>query len=144
MTAPAPARPRPVIASRRRLWIVVAVVAAAIGFLLWRGLGDATMYFKTADEAVHDRSELGTRRFRLEGVVVAGSVRPANDDVRFEVAENGASVPVRHHGDPPELFKEGIPVVLEGRWERDVFASDAIMVRHTSEYRAEHPERVNR
>ena len=57
----------------RRLVAVVVVVAAAIGFLLWQGLGNATLYFKTADEAVRDRDELGDRRFRIEGAVVAGS-----------------------------------------------------------------------
>ena len=47
-----------------------------------------------------------------------------------------------HHGGPPELFKPGIPVVLEGRWQGDTYASDRIMVKHTEEYRAENPERV--
>lgn len=132
--------------TRTRLWIVGAVVIGAIGFLLVQGLGEATTYFKTADEAVRDREELGDRRFRLEGVVLAGTVRPEGSSVRFRVEENGAEVAVRHRGDPPELFREGIPVVLEGRWadRADEFHSDAIMVRHTSEYREEHPERVNR
>lgn len=131
--------------SRARLWIVGAIVIAAIGFLLFQGLGEATTYFKTADEAVRDRDELGDRRFRLEGVVLAGTVQPEGNAVRFRVEENGAEVAVRHRGDPPELFKEGIPVVLEGRWtDGDVFASDAIMVRHSAEYREQYPDRVAR
>ena len=132
--------------TRTRLWIVGAVVIAAIGFLLWQGLGEATTYFKTADEAVRDREELGDRRFRLEGVVLAGTVQPDGNAVRFRVEENGAEVAVRHQGDPPELFREGIPVVLEGSWasRADEFHSDRILVKHTSEYREEHPERVDR
>jgi cytochrome c-type biogenesis protein CcmE len=122
--------------------MVGLVIAGAIGFLLWQGLGNATVYFKTADEAVRDKESLGTRRFRVEGVVVDGTVAETGDAVRFTIEENGATVPVRHQGDPPELFRPGIPVVLEGHWQGAAFASDRIMVKHTSENREENPERV--
>lgn len=126
----------------RRVWIVGAIVVAAIGFLLVQGLGNATVYFKTADEAVAERASLGTRRFRIEGAVVDGSVRRAGGAVDFEIISAGVKVRVHHVGDPPELFQPGIPVVLEGRWDGDVYASDRIMVKHTSQYRAENPDRV--
>jgi cytochrome c-type biogenesis protein CcmE len=134
---------RPGQAARaRRLWIAAAVIGGALGFLVFQGLDNATVYFRTASEAVADRTELGTRRFRIEGVVVTDSVRQSGDNVRFAIAENGTTVEVRHVGDPPELFRPTIPVVLEGRWDGTVFASDRIMVKHTSEYKARNPERV--
>lgn len=126
---------------RARVVIGVVVVAAAIVFLLTQ-LGNATTYFKTADEAVRDRASLGSSRFRIEGAVVEGSVRRAGDDVRFTIEENRVTVPVRHRGDPPDLFKPGIPVVLEGRFEGNTFVSDRIMVKHSDTYRAKHPERT--
>lgn len=118
------------------------VVLAALGFLVWKGLGDATVYFYRADEAVARRAELGDRRFRLEGIVVAGTTSTTDAGVAFEIEENGATVAVSHQGDPPELFRDGIPVVLEGRWEGRRFASDRILVKHSSEYRKDNPERV--
>ena len=129
--------------SRLRLVVSSVVVLGALAFLLLR-LGDATLYFRTADEAVAQRDSLGDRRFRLEGVVVAGSVTQAGNDVTFEVTENGATIPVRHTGDPPELFQPNIPVVLEGRFAdgSNVFASDRIMVKHSESYREENPERT--
>ena len=39
-------------------------------------------------------------------------------------------------------FRPGIPVVLEGHWQGAAFASDRIMVKHTSEYREQNPDRV--
>ncbi|HEX3393174.1 MAG TPA: cytochrome c maturation protein CcmE [Acidimicrobiales bacterium] len=130
------------IGQRRRLWLAGSVVLAALGFLVFQGLGNATVYFRTADEAVAQRSTLGTRRFRLEGTVVAGSVAERQGDVAFRVANNGIEVPVLHRGDPPEMFKPDIPVVLEGHFQGDTFASDRIMVKHSETYVADHPERV--
>ncbi len=128
--------------TRGRLWIAGVVVVAALGFLVLQGLGNATLYFRTADEAVAQRAELGDRRFRIEGDVVDGSVRQVGNDVSFILTSKNVEVPVRHKGDPPELFRPGIPVVLEGRFQGDYFSSDRIMVRHSETYVAENPERV--
>lgn len=115
---------------------------AVAGVLLWQGLSNATLYFKTVDEAVAERAELGDRRFRLEGIVVPGSVKSTPDGVTFVVTENNADLTVKHVGDPPELFKPNIPVVLEGRFKGRDFASDRILVKHTEEYRKDNPDRV--
>jgi len=128
--------------SRRRLWLAGAVVVAALGVLVVQGLGNATLYFRTADEAVAQRESLGDRRFRIQGDVVAGTISQAAGDVTFTLAKNGVEVPVRHRGDPPELFRPGIPVVLEGHFEGRVFDSDRILVKHSETYEAENPERV--
>jgi cytochrome c-type biogenesis protein CcmE len=143
--------------TNRRLIVAGGAIVLALGFVLFRGLGDATVYFRTADEAVEQRASLGTKRFRIEGVVVAGTTRTTPTGVTFVISENGADVTVRHQGDPPELFRPDIPVVLEGRFApaseqppagatgaaaNPVFQSDRIMVKHTSEYRQGNPDRV--
>jgi len=73
-TQPAPGRTQ----GRRRLIIAGVVVLAALGFLVVRGLGNATLYFRTADEAVAQKQQLGDKRFRIEGSVVDGTVREAS------------------------------------------------------------------
>lgn len=147
-TAPAPrVRPAKGGASRLRIAAVVIVVFAAIGFLVFKGLGDATVYFKTADEAVAQRQQQGTKRFRIEGAVQTGSIRQDDGRLRFAIlGEQGALVRVVHTGGQPTgLFKDSIPVVLEGRWagEGDTYLSDRIIVKHSETYRAENPERVD-
>jgi cytochrome c-type biogenesis protein CcmE len=116
-----------------------------IAFVLLQGLGSATTYFRNADEAVADRSSLGTDRFRLQGTVV-GRPQKVGETVEFSVAYDCAVVPVVHRGDPPELFKEGIPVVLEGAFAPtgDAYESDRIFVRHTEEYSTERLEAAER
>ena len=130
------------IDTRRRMWLAGVVVLAALGFLVFQGLGNATLYFRTADEAVAQRSQLGDRRFRIEGDVVDGSVRQEGNDVSFTLTSKSVEVPVRHRGDPPELFRPGIPVVLEGRFQGDHFTSDRILVKHSETYVAENPDRL--
>lgn len=127
--------------SRRRRWVplaVLGVVAVALGFLVFKGLSDATLYFRNADEAVAQRESLGTKRFRLQGTV-SGDPTETDGVVSFAVAFNGVSVDVRHVGSPPELFRPGIPVVLEGHWNEsgDVFDSDRIMIKHDATYESE-------
>jgi len=141
--ASAPRR-RPPTSRRRKIGVsvVLAGLLAALAIILFEGLSNATMYFYNADEAVAKKSTLEDKRFRLQGQVVAGTVRDTGETVDFDVTYNGVTVAVQNEGSPPELFQEGIPVVLEGKWQGDVFASDRILVKHTSEYKAANPGRV--
>jgi cytochrome c-type biogenesis protein CcmE len=133
--APAsPRRPR----GRRRRWLpllVLAVVVVGLGTLIYKGLSDATLYFRNADEAVAQRDELGDKRFRLQGSVVGEPVVDG-DSVTFSVAYNGVQVDVAHTGTPPDMFQPGIPVVVEGHWRDgdEVFESDRMLIKHDESY----------
>jgi cytochrome c-type biogenesis protein CcmE len=137
--------PRTAAGRRRRgvpAAIILVAVVAALGFIAIKALGDASLFFLNADEAVEQRDDLGTDRFRLQGTVVDDSVDETDDGVTFQVEFDGVTVDVVHRGDPPELFQPGIPVVLEGHWDGEVYASDRILVKHSSEYEAEHEDRL--
>lgn len=141
-TAAAPGRRRKGVLA----YVAVGVVLVALGFVVVQGLSNATVFFYNADEAVAQRADTGDRRFRLQGEVVDGSIVSKGDQVHFTVAYNGVEVPVEHFGDPPELFQDGIPVVLEGHWsdgDPETFASDRILVKHSSEYVEDNPSRVD-
>jgi len=159
-TPPSPAAIATRRRSRRRGWAVVIIAAIAVGFLLYRGLASATVYFLTADQAAAKAPQLGDTRFRIEGTVVAGTVTPRADSVLFCIENAGAVVPVDNSGYPPQLFQPNIPVVLEGHFATasapapasptcsagqhgaPTFVSNLIMVKHTAVYTARHPNRV--
>jgi len=143
----------PVVTTRRpqrtsvgRVVVASVLVFAAVAFLVSKGLGSATVYFKTADEAVAQRQQLGTRRFRIEGTVMPGTIRQDQGRLLFSIlGDRGALVPIVHSGGQPTgLFKDSIPVVLEGRWAKvgDAYDSDTIIVKHSETYRAANPSRV--
>jgi cytochrome c-type biogenesis protein CcmE len=138
VAAPAPPRRR-----RRPLaYAVLVLVLAALGLVVYKGLSSASMYFYNADEAVTRQHDLGLKRFRLQGTVK--DRHETADGVDFAVAYNGEQVQVHHVGDPPQLFKVGLPVVLEGHWDRNGrwFDSDTILVKHSATYTAEHEDRL--
>jgi len=125
-------RTRYIVAVGGCVFAVVAIVALALV------LSNNVVYFRTVSEAVHNRADQGTSRFRLAGAVVDGSVHETTRGVRFEVTDGKNTVMVDHIGDPPDLFKEGAPVVCEGRWASTAknaeFRSDRILIKHGSDY----------
>jgi cytochrome c-type biogenesis protein CcmE len=165
MTAPVDdLTPRAARPPRKRRWLpllLVALVIVAISALLFKTLGDATLFFKNADQAVADRVELEDRRFQVQGTVVDGSIERNEVDSRpvvtFSIAFNGVELDVVHVGNPPELFKEGEAVVLEGAWTQGTgpsgdftngandgwyFASDRMLAKHDESYESENEERL--
>jgi cytochrome c-type biogenesis protein CcmE len=134
-------RRRQWLGSRRRQAFAGVVVLGAIGFLAFQGLTNATEYFQTTSQAVAHRTSLGTKAFRIEGTV-ENDVRRSGQDTVFTIYGPGQAVEVRSSGSPPQLFKPGIPVVLEGHWQGDTYLSDLIMVKHTASYTEAHPDRV--
>jgi cytochrome c-type biogenesis protein CcmE len=129
------------LGSRRRQAVAALIIAGALAFLLLEGLNNATIYFKTADQAVADRAALGNRPFRIEGTVEP-DVHQAGGVTLFSIVANGVRVQVVDTKQPPQLFKPGIPVVLEGHWQGSVYASDQVMVKHTASYVEAHPDRL--
>lgn len=124
---------------------VVAIVLffiAGFGFLLFKGLGNALQYFYTAQQAVQMRATLGSSTFRLEGVVVPGTIKTNATGVDFSVRFASAVVPVVEVGVPPQLFQPNVPVVVVGHFAGQVFKSDQIMIKHSSNYVAAHPNRI--
>lgn len=157
--------PRVAPASRQRrknpmALVALVVVVAALGVVVFSALGDATLFFRNADEAVAQRADLGDRRFRLQGLVDGDTIVATARGVDFVVTYNGVDVTISYQGDPPDLFQAGIPVVIEGRWARVddpgafspdaslptddgwFFAGDRALVKHTEVYQEEHPDRV--
>lgn len=152
MTVPVPA-PRPA----GRKWLAGATLAAMLagfGYLAYGGIGENIVYFLTPGELVRKGEKAVERPVRLGGQVVPGSVVWNADalDLRFQVTDGqGTTVAVHSRGAPPQMFRAGIGVVVEGTYRRSgVFESENLMVKHSNEYRAPakgeagHPPRLDK
>jgi cytochrome c-type biogenesis protein CcmE len=136
-SAPAP-RPAP---KRRGRYIVAiggCVVAVVAIIVLGVVLSENVVYFRTVTEAVHNRKDEGTSRFRMAGGVVDDSITETRNGANFEVTDGKNTVVVHHDGDTPALFKPGAPVVVEGHWASTAsdapFLSDRILIKHGADY----------
>jgi cytochrome c-type biogenesis protein CcmE len=128
--------------ARWRLWAVGGVLVGAFAFLLAEGLGGSLNYFETVDQAIAHKSMLGARTFRLEGVVVPGTVQRSADGVRFVAAGTHHRVTVVNSSEPPQLFQPNIPVVVVGHFSGATFFSDQVIIDHSAQYIQAHPNRV--
>jgi cytochrome c-type biogenesis protein CcmE len=137
-----PDAPIPQRVPRRRARYVVAVGGCVLAIvaivLLAVELSGNVVYFRTVTEAVADRKELGTDRFRLAGAVMPKTIQETQRGVNFDVTDGTTIASVHHTGDPPDLFKANAPVVVEGHWQSTqpgaAFVSDRILIKHGSEY----------
>ena len=131
--------------SRRVALGLGAVVLGGIGYLLFSGLDDNIVYFLTPTELLAKGAAGEGRPVRLGGMVSPSSVQwdAAKRDLRFTVTDGAKTVQVHSTGAPPQMFRDGIGVILEGRYRPDgVFESTSVMVKHSNEYKPpKHGER---
>jgi cytochrome c-type biogenesis protein CcmE len=125
-----------------RLAVVGAALLGALGFLIFKGLSGSLDYFETVDQAISHKAMLGTQTFRLEGLVLPGTVHRTRAGVSFVAAGTHHRIDVTNVGNPPQLFQPDIPVVVVGHFSGDGFVSNQIIVDHTAQYIEEYPKRV--
>ncbi len=130
--------------SARGRWLIAAaaVIVGAFGFLLYGGLDKNVVFFLTPNELIAK----GTSGYEV-AVRLGGQVKPKSVtwdekalDLRFVLTDGAGDVTVHAKGAPPQMFRDGMGVVVEGRYGRDnVFQSTSLMVKHSNEY---HPPKA--
>ncbi len=124
----------------RRIGLVVGLVVVLCGFayLLYGGIGENLVYFVTPTELLDKGEAAYDAPVRLGGQVAPGTVRWDAEalDLRFAITDGENTIQVHSTGAPPQMFRDGIGVIVEGRYTRDgVFESTNLMVKHSNEYR---------
>ena len=81
-----------------------AVIALALGWLIYEGVSQSAVYFVTPSELV--AAPVPGKAYRLGGLVAAGSVRWEPQTVRltFDVTDGKTTVPVQHRGTPRRVL----------------------------------------
>ncbi|HET9012198.1 MAG TPA: cytochrome c maturation protein CcmE [Gemmatimonadaceae bacterium] len=128
--------------SRRVVFAGIAVILLVFGYLLYGGLDENVVYFLTPRELLAKVSQGVDVPVRLGGQVKPGTVKwnDASLDLSFTVTDGASDIAVHSRGAPPQMFRDGMGVVVEGRYHRDgVFQSTNLIVKHSNEYRAPKP-----
>lgn len=132
-----------------------ALALALAGGVLWfvssgmGGLSENLVYYWSPTELIDAGDRAHGATVRLGGQVEPGSVdwNPETNVLAFRVTDGAQTVAVNSTGAPPQMFKEGIGVVVEGHVDdQGAFHTDRVMVKHSNEYRApedgQHPGEV--
>ncbi|MDP1838964.1 MAG: cytochrome c maturation protein CcmE [Reyranella sp.] len=123
---------------RKRLWLVLGSVAVlgCAATLVLTALSDNIVFFYSPTQ-IAEKQIPPERRFRMGGLVEAGSVTKSPDGqvTRFKVTDTNKTVDVVYRGLLPDLFREGQGVVAEGSLGSDgVFAAREILAKHDENY----------
>lgn len=123
---------------KQRLLIVLFVVvfsSSAIGLMVYALSGNINLFFPPAEVAAGN-APVGTP-IRVGGMVKEGSVQRSNDslEIRFEVTDFQATVPVVYTGILPDLFDEGQGAVASGVLnEAGVLQASEVLAKHDENY----------
>ena len=97
------------------------VIALAMGVLFFvatgmGGLSNNLVYYWSPTELIGAGETAYAATVRLGGIVEAGSKEwdPDNNTLDFRLSDGVTAVPVECTGAPPQMFGEGIGVVVEG------------------------------
>ena len=135
--------------SKTKYFAIAALAVAGAAFLAITagGIGENLVYYWGPSELKQAGARAVGATIRLGGQVAKGSVvqQPGVSTLEFDVADGSASVHVKSSGVPPQMFREGIGVVVEGTLTKaGHFESKRLMVSHGNEYRAPgDPKRVD-
>jgi cytochrome c-type biogenesis protein CcmE len=137
LARPDAGRPR---RSRWGLLAGLAIVGAVLAYLALSGVGSAFVYYRTPGELLALGDSAHGQTVRLGGLVAPGSMAGSGTDLRFELTDGTATIPVHTAVAPPALLREGIGAVVEGSLGVDgVFEATSVIVKHDENYQAPSP-----
>ncbi len=93
-------------------------VAAVVVYLAVSGAREGMLYYLTVSEFNGKVSTLGDQGVRVSGKVVKGTIKKdsINLDIDFVITDGKEQLPVSYHGIIPDIFGDGIEVVVEGKY----------------------------
>ncbi len=134
--------------AKTRIIAVVAMLIAGGGLSLFAfgNMGENLVYYWKPGEMLAKGDVAYDATIRLGGVVRPGSIRwdEGHTQLDFMVGDDhkpdSPAVKVHCTEVPPQMFREGIGVVVEGTFAKNqVFTSSRLMVNHSNEYRPPKP-----
>lgn len=96
--------------------VLLAVITAAISYLLTSGFDNTVIYYKTVREVLAEHSKFEKQPVRVNGILKKGSIKqkPGTDDFIFVLTKNSAQIEVLYSGILPGNMLEGGELVVQG------------------------------
>jgi cytochrome c-type biogenesis protein CcmE len=120
-----------------RFGIAIAIIVVSLGYLAWTGVRDTHEYYVTIKELNTMDASRYTKRLRVAGNVVPGTIQRHGTEVDFSLKENNMVLPVVYTGSEalPDTFKDDAQALAFGSYGRDgVFRAHQVQAKCASKY----------
>ena len=120
-----------------RFGSATAIIVLSLGYLAWTGVQESKSYYVTIKELNTMDGSRYSKRLRVAGNVVPGSIHRQGARVDFKLKENDLVLPVSYAGTepPPDTFKDDAQALAVGTFGRDgVFHAKEIQAKCASKY----------
>lgn len=114
-----------------------AAIVAAVGFLLVTAFQNNAVYYLTVSELQSATPGIYGQPVRVAGKVASGSIErdPTTLLVSFVAADDSGRLPVTYRGVLPDIFGDGVEVVVEGKYaESGTFTAGTLLAKCPSKF----------
>ena len=116
---------------------VTVVILLSLGYLAYTGVQDSKSYYVTIKELQGMGDSAYSKRLRVAGNVVPGSIKRSGTRVEFLLKEQELTLAVSYTGTeaPPDTFKDDSQALADGNFGRDgVFHAKQLQAKCASKY----------
>lgn len=116
---------------------VTVLILLSLGYLAYTGVQDSKSYYVTIKELNTMGTSAYSKRLRVAGNVVPGSIKRSGTHVDFLLKEQDLTLPVSYTGTeaPPDTFKDDSQTLADGTFGRDgVFHAKGLQAKCASKY----------
>lgn len=116
---------------------VTVLILLSLGYLAYTGVQDSKSYYVTIKELNSMGNSAYSKRLRVAGNVVPGSIKRSGTHVDFLLKEQDLTLPVSYTGTepPPDTFKDDSQALADGSFGRDgVFHAKQLQAKCASKY----------
>ena len=116
---------------------VSVLILLSLGYLAYTGVEDTKSYYVTIKELNTMGPSAYSKRLRVAGNVVPGSIKRSGTHVDFLLKEQDLTLPVSYTGTeaPPDTFKDDSQALADGSFGRDgVFHAKGLQAKCASKY----------
>ena len=117
--------------------IAILVILLTLSYLAYTGVEESKSYYVTIAELRGLGDGAHSKRLRVAGTVVPGSIKRQGTTVEFTLQENSNTLPVIYKGTeaPPDTFKDDSQALAEGEFGQDgVFHARQLQAKCASKY----------
>jgi cytochrome c-type biogenesis protein CcmE len=124
-----------VTGGRLKFFVGGAIIVVVLAWLIFSNIQGASAQYLSVEELLAQGPS--DRMVRVSGLVLDETIDwdPQQLVLRFQMADEGGSIPVVYEGVRPDMFRDGAQVVVEGKQSSSgAFQANTLLLKCPSKY----------